>query len=189
MTSQVHGYIKAGIALVLAILAALVSALHRVTDFGDIDTQTWLIALGAVLASGALVAFVENVAGTGRRDHQGRHRRLRCGDRVARPRARRPGAESGGEDHGAQCVRRRTRARVPDPRPEPEPAPARRANHATPRFAGRTEFGGLRRCGLPFTRACLLPWAAPFAPPSHFTRGRGFLRSLTSEVSVLPYGT
>jgi len=57
-------YIKGVIALVLAILAALTTALGTgATDFGDIDTQTWLIALGAVLASGALVAFVENVPG------------------------------------------------------------------------------------------------------------------------------
>lgn len=61
---RVHGYIKAGIALVLAILAALTTALGTgATDFGDIDTQTWLIALGTVLASGALVAIVENIPG------------------------------------------------------------------------------------------------------------------------------
>ena len=61
---RLHGYIKGLIALVLAILAALVTALGTgATDFGDIDTQTWLIAVGAVLASGALVAFVENVPG------------------------------------------------------------------------------------------------------------------------------
>ena len=64
MDAQIHGYVKAGIALVLAILAALVSALGTgTTDFGDLDTQTWLIALGTVLASGALVAFVENIPG------------------------------------------------------------------------------------------------------------------------------
>lgn len=59
-----QGYIKAGVALAVAIIAALISALGTgATDFGDIDTQTWLIAAGTVLASGALVAFVENVPG------------------------------------------------------------------------------------------------------------------------------
>ena len=56
-------YIKAIIALVVAILAALTTALTGKTDFGDIDTQTWLIALGTVLASGALTCFVSNIAG------------------------------------------------------------------------------------------------------------------------------
>lgn len=55
--------VKAGIALLVAILAALTTALTGKTDIGDIDTRTWLIALGAVLASSALVAFVENITG------------------------------------------------------------------------------------------------------------------------------
>jgi hypothetical protein len=57
-------YTKAGIALLAAVLAALITALGTGdTDFADLDTQTWLVALGAVLASGALVAFVDNVPG------------------------------------------------------------------------------------------------------------------------------
>jgi hypothetical protein len=57
-------YLKAIAALVVAILAALTTALGTGnTDFGDIDTQTWLIALGTVLASGALVWWAENVPG------------------------------------------------------------------------------------------------------------------------------
>jgi len=56
-------YTKAIIALVIAILAALTTAVTGKEDFGDIDTQTWLIALGSVLASGALVWFVQNVQG------------------------------------------------------------------------------------------------------------------------------
>ena len=57
-------YIKALLALAVAVLAALVTALGAGnTDFGDIDTQTWLIALGTVLASGALVYLVENIQG------------------------------------------------------------------------------------------------------------------------------
>jgi hypothetical protein len=61
---RLHGIIKGVIALVLAILAALTTAFATgATDVGDIDTQTWLIALGTVLASGALVAFVENIPG------------------------------------------------------------------------------------------------------------------------------
>jgi energy-converting hydrogenase Eha subunit A len=60
---RLQGSIKAGIALVVAILAALTTAYTGKTDFSDIDTKTWLIALGAVIASGALTAFVTNVAG------------------------------------------------------------------------------------------------------------------------------
>lgn len=57
-------YAKALMALAVAILAALVTALGTGnTDFGDIDVQTWLVAGGTVLASGALVWFVENVPG------------------------------------------------------------------------------------------------------------------------------
>jgi hypothetical protein len=63
MDARMHGYVKAGIALVIAVLAALTTAFTGVTDISDIDAQTWLFALGAVLASGALVAFVENVSG------------------------------------------------------------------------------------------------------------------------------
>ena len=58
-----EGYIKGAIALAVAVLAALTTALTGKTDIGDIDTRTWLIALGAVLASGALVVFVQNVTG------------------------------------------------------------------------------------------------------------------------------
>lgn len=63
MTLAHQGWVKAVIALIMAILGALTVALTGKTDIGDIDTQTWLIALGAVLASGALVAFVDNVPG------------------------------------------------------------------------------------------------------------------------------
>ena len=63
MKFNLQGSIKAGIALLVAILGALTVAVTGKTDFGDIDTQTWLVALGAVLASGALTAFVQNVAG------------------------------------------------------------------------------------------------------------------------------
>jgi hypothetical protein len=61
--AKLSGYIKGLIALAVAVLAALTTALTGKTDFADIDTRTWLIALGAVLASGALTAFVTNVAG------------------------------------------------------------------------------------------------------------------------------
>ena len=57
-------YVKALLALLVAILAALTTAVGTgATGFGDIDAQTWLIALGTVLASGALVALVENIQG------------------------------------------------------------------------------------------------------------------------------
>jgi len=58
-----QGWIKAVIALIMAVISALTVALTGHTGFSDIDTQTWLIALGTVLASGALVAFVDNVPG------------------------------------------------------------------------------------------------------------------------------
>jgi uncharacterized membrane protein len=58
-----EGYIKGAIALAVAVLAALTTALTGKTDIGDIDTRTWLIVLGTVLASGALTAFVTNVTG------------------------------------------------------------------------------------------------------------------------------
>lgn len=57
-------YVKALLALAVAVLAALVTALGTGnTEFSDIDAQTWLIALGTVLASGALVALVQNIQG------------------------------------------------------------------------------------------------------------------------------
>lgn len=58
-------YVKAIIALIVAILAALAGALgvDSTRSFGDVDAKTWLIALGTVLASGALVWFVQNVPG------------------------------------------------------------------------------------------------------------------------------
>jgi uncharacterized membrane protein len=63
VNDTMNGYVKGFIALLVAVLAALTTALTGKTDFADIDTRTWLIALGAVLASGALTAFVTNVAG------------------------------------------------------------------------------------------------------------------------------
>lgn len=60
---RISGSIKAGVALAVAVLAALTTAVTGKTDFGDIDTKTWLIALAAVIASGALTAFVTNVVG------------------------------------------------------------------------------------------------------------------------------
>ena len=64
MPEQIQHYIKAIIALAMAVLSALVTALGTGnTAFEDIDLQTWLIALGTVLASGALVYLVENIEG------------------------------------------------------------------------------------------------------------------------------
>lgn len=63
MNVRFHGYVKGFIALVVAVLAALTTALTGKTDFADIDTRTWLIVVGTVLASGALTAFVQNVTG------------------------------------------------------------------------------------------------------------------------------
>ena len=54
-------YVKAFAAVVVSALGALVVALGTgATDFGDIDPQSWLVAAGAVLASGGLVWFAEN---------------------------------------------------------------------------------------------------------------------------------
>lgn len=54
-------YVKALAAIVVSAVGALVVALGTgATDFGDISTQGWLIAGGAVLASGGLVWFTEN---------------------------------------------------------------------------------------------------------------------------------
>lgn len=55
--------IKTGMALLIAVLAALTTALTQYGAVSAIDTQTWLIVIGTVLASGALVAFVTNVPG------------------------------------------------------------------------------------------------------------------------------
>lgn len=54
-------YAKALLALVVSALGALVVALGTgATDFGDIDTQSWLIAALTVLGSGGLVWLAEN---------------------------------------------------------------------------------------------------------------------------------
>lgn len=54
-------YTKALAAVVVSALAALVAALGTgATDFGDISTQHWLVAAGAVLGSGGLVWLTEN---------------------------------------------------------------------------------------------------------------------------------
>jgi hypothetical protein len=56
-------YLKAFVTIVVATAGALVVALGTTStgNFGDIDTKTWLIAVLAVLGSGGLVAFVENL--------------------------------------------------------------------------------------------------------------------------------
>jgi hypothetical protein len=54
-------YVKAFAAIVVSAIGALTVALGTgATDFEDISTQGWLIAGGAVLASGGLVWFTEN---------------------------------------------------------------------------------------------------------------------------------
>lgn len=54
-------YAKALAAVVVSALGALVVALGTgATDFGDISAQGWLIAGGAVLASGGMVWLTEN---------------------------------------------------------------------------------------------------------------------------------
>lgn len=54
-------YVKALAAIVWSTAGALTVALGTgATDFDDISTQNWLIAVGAVLASGGFVWFTEN---------------------------------------------------------------------------------------------------------------------------------
>lgn len=54
-------YVKAIAATVVAALAALAVALGTgQTDFGDIDTKSWLVAALAVLGSGGIVWLTEN---------------------------------------------------------------------------------------------------------------------------------
>ena len=60
---KAQGWIKAGVALVVAVLGALAAPLVGDMSFSDLTSQDWLIMLGTVLASGALVAFVDNVPG------------------------------------------------------------------------------------------------------------------------------
>ena len=56
-----QAYVKAIAAVVVSAVGALVVALGTGnTDFNDISAQGWLIAGGAVLASGGLVWFTEN---------------------------------------------------------------------------------------------------------------------------------
>lgn len=54
-------YLKALAAIVVSALGALTVALGSgTTDFGDIDTKSWLVAGLAVLGSGGLVWLTEN---------------------------------------------------------------------------------------------------------------------------------
>lgn len=58
------GYAKALVAVVVSALSAIVVALGTGnTDFGDISTQSWLIAALAVLGSGGVVWLTENGPG------------------------------------------------------------------------------------------------------------------------------
>jgi hypothetical protein len=56
-----QGYVKALLAVVVSAGGAIIVALGTGnTDFSDIDTKSWLIALLAVFGSGGLVWFTEN---------------------------------------------------------------------------------------------------------------------------------
>jgi hypothetical protein len=58
-------YAKAVIATLIAVAAALVTALGTSPqqNLSHLDTKTWLTAVGAILASGALTWWAENVPG------------------------------------------------------------------------------------------------------------------------------
>lgn len=57
--------LKAVVALVMATLGALVTALGvgDDTSLGSLDWKTWLVAIGTIVGSGYLVYLVENVLG------------------------------------------------------------------------------------------------------------------------------
>jgi len=58
--------LKALAAIVISAAAALTTALAGFgsdATIGDLDAKTWLIAIGAILASGGLTWYVENVKG------------------------------------------------------------------------------------------------------------------------------
>ncbi len=58
-------YAKALIATLVAVAAALVTALGTSPqqNLGHLDTRTWLVAIGAILASGAITWWTQNVQG------------------------------------------------------------------------------------------------------------------------------
>ncbi len=58
-------YAKAAVATLVAIAAALVTALGTSPqqNLAHLDTRTWLVAIGAILASGALTWWTTNVPG------------------------------------------------------------------------------------------------------------------------------
>lgn len=59
-----QAYAKAIAAVVVAAIGAVVVALGTgATDFSDIDAKSWLIAALAVLGSGGIVWFTQNVPG------------------------------------------------------------------------------------------------------------------------------
>jgi hypothetical protein len=54
-------YAKAILATIVATIGALVTALGPGShNLGDLTTQTWLVAVGSILSSGALVWWTEN---------------------------------------------------------------------------------------------------------------------------------
>ncbi len=58
-------YAKAAVATLVAVAAALVTALGTSPqqNLGHLDTQTWLLVIGTILASGALTWWTTNVPG------------------------------------------------------------------------------------------------------------------------------
>jgi len=57
-------YLKAIMAVVVSAIGSVVVALGTgATDFGDISTKSWLVALVAVLGSGGIVWLTENGPG------------------------------------------------------------------------------------------------------------------------------
>jgi hypothetical protein len=55
---------KAGLAVIVSAVGALVTALGPGNqNLGDLSLQTWLVAIGSVLSSGALVYIVDNIVG------------------------------------------------------------------------------------------------------------------------------
>jgi hypothetical protein len=59
-------YAKAIIATLVAIAGALVTALGTSPqqNLAHLDTKTWLVAIGAIIASGAMTWWAQNIPGT-----------------------------------------------------------------------------------------------------------------------------
>ena len=62
--SNLNDKLKAVVAVVMAVLGALIVAIGPGDNsLGSLDAKTWLVAIGTIIGSGAIVYMVENVLG------------------------------------------------------------------------------------------------------------------------------